>query len=70
MKLWKDSVVTLTWIPEYGRWYDVQSHPGGWEEIKPLDQPGIDFARIGTCGRLWVRRRDLTRYSPHIQELF
>lgn len=66
--LWKGARVTLTYAPELGAW-TVISSPPDWLEIWPLDPAGQCLARLGTHGKLWVQRKDVTRLPDQQEQL-
>lgn len=66
---WMHSRVSLTWMSELGTWTVTDRDGKGWVEITPENTPGINLARLGSDGTLWVRTRDLTRQPDQLQEL-
>lgn len=66
---WEGSRVTLTYAEELGVWV-VNGVDDGWLRLFPLEQAGTDLARLGTDGRLWVNRKDVTRQPDQKETLF
>jgi hypothetical protein len=56
---WLNSRVRWRWM-DGGEW-TVTRTDAGWCELKPESHRAHELALLGEHGRVWIRKRDLTR---------
>lgn len=66
---WKGSRVTGRWMPEIGTWIVTDSLPEGWEELSPENDSAQGLAGMSPSGKVFIRRRELTRLPDQQEEL-